>query len=326
MPYGYGNGGGGPTREMVDRARAHARPRRRAAADARHQRRVLRPRRGRGRRRCTGAGVARRAVLRDAPRHADQPDRRRSSATAVRAPAARGRAVVGDAAARCRPRWPTSWTRCGRTCCCSSSTTSCPGSSIAWVHADAEAAHDRVAARLEAARSPQAFDASALAGADRRQRRHARTRREVVTVAGPVPSDGRGAAAVVRPMGVRGRGRRLGSGAAGRGSTRPITSSPPSTRWPTVGCACSGTSTARSSRSSTCSAAASCCPTVAPITVELAPDHPVEYDAWDLEAWTRALGSPIGASAESTVEFVEHGPLLCSLRVRAPVRSLDASS
>jgi alpha-mannosidase len=49
------------------------------------------------------------------------------------------------------------------------------------------------------------------------------------------------------------------------------------------------------------------------ITVELAPDHPVEYDAWDLEAWTRSLGRPISAS--ESMEFVEHGPLLTSVRV-----------
>ena len=32
------------------------------------------------------------------------------------------------------------------------------------------------------------------------------------------------------------------------------------------------------------------------ITLELAPDHPVEYDAWDVESWTRSLGSPITSS------------------------------
>ena len=30
--------------------------------------------------------------------------------------------------------------------------------------------------------------------------------------------------------------------------------------------------------------------------LELAPDHPVEYDAWDLESWTRSLGAPITAA------------------------------
>jgi alpha-mannosidase len=57
------------------------------------------------------------------------------------------------------------------------------------------------------------------------------------------------------------------------------------------------------------------------IALELAPDHPVEYDAWDLESWTPGLGSPI--ADEATVEWVERGPLLSRLRVR---RSVDSST
>ena len=49
------------------------------------------------------------------------------------------------------------------------------------------------------------------------------------------------------------------------------------------------------------------------ITLELAPDHPVEYDAWDLEAWTRSLGSSI--TATSSIQLNAH-PLLASLVVR----------
>jgi alpha-mannosidase len=33
------------------------------------------------------------------------------------------------------------------------------------------------------------------------------------------------------------------------------------------------------------------------VDVELAPDHPVEYDAWDVEEWTRGLGSAAGRRA-----------------------------
>ena len=57
----------------------------------------------------------------------------------------RGRAVGGHA--RARP--PTS-TSCGARSSPSSSTTSCPGSSIAWVHADAEAVFERRGHRTEA--------------------------------------------------------------------------------------------------------------------------------------------------------------------------------
>jgi alpha-mannosidase len=38
------------------------------------------------------------------------------------------------------------------------------------------------------------------------------------------------------------------------------------------------------------------------ITLELAPDHPVEYDAWDLESWTRSLGAAITSSTSIDVE------------------------
>ena len=60
------------------------------------------------------------------------------------------------------------------------------------------------------------------------------------------------------------------------------------------------------------------------IMVELAPDHPVEYDAWDLESWTRGQGVPIGGVpiggvpmvGAASVGYVERGPLLSSVRVR----------
>jgi alpha-mannosidase len=49
------------------------------------------------------------------------------------------------------------------------------------------------------------------------------------------------------------------------------------------------------------------------IRLELAPDHPVEYDAWDVEAWTRGLGAPVGGV--ESVRVVESGPLLATLEV-----------
>ena len=96
-PYGHGNGGGGPTREMVERARRMADldglPRlelgtvdgffEAVEAEAADRR--------------TRAGVAGRAVLRDAPRHADQPGDDEGGQPPQRAPPARGRAVVDDA-------------------------------------------------------------------------------------------------------------------------------------------------------------------------------------------------------------------------------------
>ena len=48
--------------------------------------------------------------------------------------------------------------------------------------------------------------------------------------------------------------------------------------------------------------------------LELATDHPVEYDAWDLEAWTRANGRVVAAPAEISV--VASGPLVARVEVR----------
>jgi len=50
------------------------------------------------------------------------------------------------------------------------------------------------------------------------------------------------------------------------------------------------------------------------VTLELAPDQPVEYDAWDVERWTRGLGSPVGGV--ESVRVVESGPLVATLEVR----------
>ncbi len=49
------------------------------------------------------------------------------------------------------------------------------------------------------------------------------------------------------------------------------------------------------------------------ITLDLAPDHPVEYDAWDLESWTGSLGASI--TTATTVELVASHPLLAELVV-----------
>ena len=111
MPFGHGDGGGGPTREMLERARRHGRSRRRTAGLDRLARRVLRARRARGVRGRAGAGVARRAVLRDPPRHAHQPAPHEGRQPSLRAAAARGRAVVGDGGSRRRAS-TTSGARC----------------------------------------------------------------------------------------------------------------------------------------------------------------------------------------------------------------------
>ncbi len=47
--------------------------------------------------------------------------------------------------------------------------------------------------------------------------------------------------------------------------------------------------------------------------IELAPDHPVEYDAWDLESWTRRNAVEIDAC--ESIEVVERGPFVAVVRV-----------
>ena len=54
-------------------------------------------------------------------------------------------------------------------------------------------------------------------------------------------------------------------------------------------------------------------PTGRRVELELAPDHPVEYDAWDVESWTPGLGAPLGGV--ESVEVVDAGPLVATLRV-----------
>jgi alpha-mannosidase len=50
------------------------------------------------------------------------------------------------------------------------------------------------------------------------------------------------------------------------------------------------------------------------IALELAPDHPVEYDAWDLESWTQTLGLPVNDA--DSVELRASKALLAQLVVR----------
>ncbi len=56
--------------------------------------------------------------------------------------------------------------------------------------------------------------------------------------------------------------------------------------------------------------------------LELAPDHPVEYDAWDLEAWTRGQAEPLTSAGRDpegeravSIDVLERGPLVGRVRV-----------
>lgn len=183
-----------------------------------------------------------------------------------------------------------------------------PGSSIAWVHADAEAAHTRVSQRLEqlvaGAVDRLALDSPAVLNAAT----HAR--REVVASATAVdgPSqrlgDGRRAFMAVAPgLGI---GTAVGHEPHDRVvvTERSFTNASLSVSWDLDGRLVSIIDIA---------AARELLRTGSSVHLELAPDHPVEYDAWDLESWTAGKGVPVGAV--ESVEIVEAGPLLASLRV-----------
>jgi len=57
------------------------------------------------------------------------------------------------------------------------------------------------------------------------------------------------------------------------------------------------------------------------IALTLAEDHPVEFDAWDVESWTIASARPLDGQA--VVEVLDAGPLVGSVRVR---RTFGAST
>jgi alpha-mannosidase len=179
-----------------------------------------------------------------------------------------------------------------------------PGSSIAWVAADAEASHTRVAERLEAIIS-DAFAVIAPAGTSiANASTHAR--REVMVVDGePTMVDVAGSGIAPLPTTVA--------------TDHPVVVTEHSMNnglisvtWNLDGEVISIIDVTRGRQ---------LIPAGQRITLELAPDHPVEYDAWDLESWTRSLGSAI-ASATS-IEFATRHPLLAEMVVR---RSFGASS
>lgn len=185
-----------------------------------------------------------------------------------------------------------------------------PGSSIAWVHADTEAAHARIASALEA--TIESAAQRIVPSGDHVLNADHRARREVVAVAttcdASVPtqalSDGRTALGVevdgfgIAPL----RAADIGDHVAV--TERSFASSSLAVSWDLDGTIVSIID-ARAGRE--------LLPAGRHVELELAPDHPVEYDAWDVEAWTPGLGAPVGGV--ESVEVIDAGPLLATLRV-----------
>jgi len=189
-----------------------------------------------------------------------------------------------------------------------------PGSSIAWVHADAEAEHARIADRLEAlvrgALADLAPGPLALASARSRPSREVVVAPEAPAGDGPVQHLGAGAVAFVAAVPAHGvvRAAAIDPGDAVVVTDRSLRNRHLAVAWDDAGALVSVRSLDHDRE------------LLGPgrtVALELAPDHPVEYDAWDLESWTRRLGRPLTEC--DAIDVLERGPLLGAVRVTRTV-------
>ena len=194
-----------------------------------------------------------------------------------------------------------------------------PGSSIAWVHADAEKAFAKVADDLEQRISerlaPFAGQGAVVANAATFDRA------EVVVTSAAVPGDGptqllpdgRRAAVVDAPgLGLsRLLARPLPAGPAGRESQVVVTDRSMANGQLAVSWALDGTLT---SVIDIVRGRELVPPGQRAAELLLAPDHPVQYDAWDLESWTVDASAPVGPA--DSIEVEASGPLVGIVAVR----------
>ncbi|MEI8238067.1 MAG: glycoside hydrolase family 38 C-terminal domain-containing protein [Actinomycetota bacterium] len=185
-----------------------------------------------------------------------------------------------------------------------------PGSSITWVYEDSEAAHAVVSALCEAliadALARIAPTSPALANTATNARDEIVALTATPTGAGPTQQlhDGRTAFRAIVP----------GSGLAPM-QAQPVDDAVVVTEHSftnhhvSVGWDLEGTITSIID----VKAGRELLPVGEHVRLELAPDHPVEYDAWDVEAWTRSLGAPVGGV--QSVRIIDAGPLVATLEV-----------
>ncbi len=193
-----------------------------------------------------------------------------------------------------------------------------PGSSIAWVHADAEAAFAEVGAELEARIAVLLSDA---VGPGRWLANPADAAIDEVVV---LDVDGADAASIAGDQGqILSDGRvaaRVDVPALGLALLEPqpvddrvvlsdssMTNGHLAARWDSLGNIISIIDLARARE-------------IVPngevmAALELAVDQPVEYDAWDLESWTRSGGVPLTGPGTVEVTIVDDGPLVGRLQV-----------
>lgn len=169
-----------------------------------------------------------------------------------------------------------------------------PGSSIAWVHHEAEREHARIGSRLEEL-IDAAFDHLGVSQVVANATAHDRT--EVVEI------DGTAVLVRVPPFGMAPAAPVVIDDSVVT-TEHSMANSHLAVQWDLEGTIVSIIDVERGRE---------LLPSGRHIVFELAPDHPVEYDAWDLESWTRGLGSPLGGVER--VALVECGPLLARLEV-----------
>lgn len=192
-----------------------------------------------------------------------------------------------------------------------------PGSSIAWVHADAEAVFARVADRLEELIAV-AFGRLALPAGPIVANAGTRARTEVID------HDGRAVLVSVPGSGLAPLAVGADNGASPDAVTgddvHPVVTTEHSmdnglvcVQWDLDGTITSIIDVTR---------ARELLPPGRTVTVELAPDQPVEYDAWDVESWTTSLG--VTVVGEARVEWVRRNPLVAEIAVTRAIG--DAST
>lgn len=172
-----------------------------------------------------------------------------------------------------------------------------PGSSIAWVHADAAEVHGSVLDSLES-RLTGLLDE--LVPADAHVVNAAGVDRDEVIEIGDVPTRVVVAGNAIEPVGDHPADDHVVV------TERSMANRHLAVRWDDGGNITSIIDVERARELLPDAALAA--------VLELAPDHPVRYDAWDLESWTPALASQL-LEADS-VEFLADGPLLARVRVR----------
>ena len=173
-----------------------------------------------------------------------------------------------------------------------------PGSSIAWVHADAEQVHATVAAALEL-RLTQLFD-ELVPAAPHLANTAGVDRDEVIEIEGHAPIRVRVPANGLAPVEAVAADDRVVV------TESSMTNHHVAIRWDITGALTSVIDLAH---------ARELLPTGERAAVlELAPDRPVRYDAWDLESWTPGLARQLLEPV--SVEVIERGPLVGRVRVR----------